>query len=103
MPTFKRPAHHLMVCASFRTSGEPKGVCHRKEATNLLAYLETEISDRGLDAQVSSTGCLKLCDEGPVLVVYPENWWYGKVDEERLDTILDALEEGEAVEDMLIA
>ncbi len=43
---------------------------------------------------VSSTSCLKACDHGPVLIVYPEGTWYGKVDEEIVDEILDALEEG---------
>ena len=39
-----------------------------------------ELSDRGLpDVIVSSTGCLKACDNGPVMVVYPENWWFGRV------------------------
>ena len=52
---------------------------------------------------VSTTGCLKVCDRGPVLVVYPDNWWYGGVDEEKIEEILDALENGEAVENYLIA
>ena len=32
--------YHLFVCVSYRTGGEPKGVCHRKGAVDLLAYLE---------------------------------------------------------------
>jgi (2Fe-2S) ferredoxin len=38
------------------------------------------------------------------MVVYPENYWYGKVEsEEALDEILDALNEGKAAEKYLIA
>ena len=43
---------------------------------------------------VSSTACLKACDRGPVMVVHPDNVWYGKVDEEAIDEILDAMQDG---------
>ncbi|NOY44566.1 MAG: (2Fe-2S) ferredoxin domain-containing protein [Deltaproteobacteria bacterium] len=91
----RRPAHHLLVCGSFRGAGA-KGVCLQKGSHGLVAYLEAEVADRGLDALVSTTGCLKACDRGPVVVVYPHGAWYGGVDEGVADEILDALEEGRA-------
>ncbi len=96
----EKPDHHILVCASFRPNGEPKGKCHRKNAVNFLAYIENEIIDRGLDNTiVSSTCCLKLCDEGPVMVVYPQNTWYGHVtSEDDIDAILDAIEAGTVAE-----
>ena len=99
------PIHHILVCCSFRASGEPQGICHKKGSGNFLAYIENELIDRGLDnVQVSSTGCLKVCDRGPALVVYPENIWYGGVQsEEDIDAILDALEAGTVAEDYLIS
>jgi len=90
-----KPGHHILVCASFRVAGEAKGVCNRKDSTSLLQYLESEIIDRDIDALVSSTGCLKQCEKGPICVVYPEGNWYGEVDEEKIDAILDGIEEGE--------
>jgi (2Fe-2S) ferredoxin len=88
--------HHIFVCGSFRAGGAPQEVCHKKNSMDLLQYLEQELSDRGLtDVVVSSTGCLKLCDTEPSLVVYPENWWYGKVESESaIDENIDALEGG---------
>jgi len=97
-----KPQYHFMVCNSFRLSGDPQGVCHKKDASSLLQYLEEEILDRGIDGMVSSTGCLKLCEKGPIMVVYPFGWWYGELDEEKLDTILDALKDGQAVEKYLV-
>lgn len=90
----EKPKHHIFVCASFRVSGEPKGKCHRKGSISHLPYLESEIIDRELSGViVSSTGCLNLCDKGPIVVVYPENKWYCNVEsEEAIDEILDALE-----------
>lgn len=91
----KKPAHHIFVCASIRMSGAPQGVCSKKGAGTLLQYLESELSDRGMmDVNVSMTGCLKVCDKGPVMVVYPEGYWYGEVNEEKIDTILDSIENG---------
>ena len=96
------PEYHLLVCNSFRTDGSPKGVCNKKDAPTLLQYLEQEVADRGLVALVSSAGCLKQCESGPVMVVYPGAYWYGKLDEEKLDDILDALEDGTVAEQHLL-
>ena len=98
-----KPKHHICVCASFRAGGDPKGACHKKGSVDFLPYIENEILDRGLDAQVTSTGCMKACDYGPVMVIYPEGHWYGKVEgEEAIDEILDALEDGETAGSYLI-
>ena len=99
----EKPTYHILVCNSFRLSGEPQGVCNKKGAADFLPILEEGILDRGLDALVSTTGCLKVCDRGPAMVIYPQNWWYGGVDEDRIEEILDALEEGNPVEAYLIA
>ncbi len=101
----EKPQHHIFVCASFRFSGEPQGVCHKKGATALLPYMEEELADRGMtDVVVSSTGCLKVCDRGPAMIVYPQNTWYGGIQsEEDVDAILDALEESGVAEDYVLS
>ena len=99
----KKPQYHIFVCNSFRLSGEPQGVCNKKGATSLLQYLEDEIVDRGIDAQISATGCLKVCDRGPAMIIYPRGDLYGEMTEDRIDQVLDALEEGSVVEEYLIA
>lgn len=95
--------HHIFVCNSFRVKGEPQGACNKKGAPDLMAYLEGEVSDRGLNCAVSLVGCLNVCRKGPAMVVYPEGWWYGEVDESRIDAILDGLEEGKPAEEFLLA
>lgn len=100
----QRPEQHIVVCGSFRATGEPKGTCHKKNSLNLLPYLENELSDRGMDGvTVSACTCLKVCEQGPVLVVYPANQWYGKVESEaNVDQILDAMQEGKVCEPLLL-
>jgi (2Fe-2S) ferredoxin len=77
-------------------NGTPQGVCAKGGSAQLLQYLQEELADRGLaDVAVSSTSCLRVCDRGPALVVYPENWWFGRIDsEEAIDAVIDSIESG---------
>lgn len=98
-----KPKYHILVCGSYRL-GSPQGVCHKKNSSNLLAFFEQEADDRGLEGvMVSSTGCLKVCDEGPVVVVYPQNVWYRKVDDQVAEAILDAIENNTVAEEYVLA
>lgn len=100
----EKPKHHIFVCASFRGTGEPQGVCNKKGSLGFMQYLQEGLSDRDMnDTTVSMTGCLKVCDRGPAMVIYPENYWYGKIEsEDDIDEILDALKEGKSLEKYLI-
>jgi (2Fe-2S) ferredoxin len=87
-----KPTHHIFVCGSYRPTGA-QGVCHKKESVQLLQHMTNEIQDRGLDeVMVSSTGCMNVCDSGPVMVVYPEGQWYKQATVETAEAILDSLE-----------
>ncbi len=55
-----------------------------------------------MDAIVSTTSCLNVCEKGPILVIYPQEWWYFELTEEKIDQILDALEAGQAVPELLM-
>jgi (2Fe-2S) ferredoxin len=97
------PERIILVCQSFRSGGDPKGICH-KQTEGFLQYLEEEILDRGLDVQIAATGCLKQCEVGPVMVVQPDNWWFkGVASEAAIDAILDGIEAGEPAAEYLIA
>ncbi|MGA8056589.1 MAG: (2Fe-2S) ferredoxin domain-containing protein [Burkholderiales bacterium] len=93
----KKPTHHVLVCGSFR-NGTVSGTCN-KALAGLFQYLSEGAEDRGLDAMVSSTGCMNLCTHGPVVIVYPEGRWFKKVDEDVAEAILDYIENGTEVAD----
>ena len=98
----QKPDHHIFVCASFRGL-EAKGKCIKNNSMQLIPYIQEELADRGLNAMVSTTGCLNLCEEGPVMVIYPQGTWYkGVTSEDAVDEILDALEEGKTAEQYLL-
>jgi (2Fe-2S) ferredoxin len=99
----EKPKHHILVCASFRVKGEAQGACNRKGSTSLLPLIEEALSESGLEnVMVSTTGCLKACEHGPVLIVYPEGWWYGGVTEDAVTDIIEALAQGKPVANYLI-
>ena len=96
------PEKQILLCQSFRANGDPKGLCH-KQTEGFAQYIEEEILHRGLDMQIITTGCLKQCESGPIMVVQPNNWWFKQVDsEEAIDAILDGVEDDEPPEDYLI-
>jgi (2Fe-2S) ferredoxin len=99
----KKPTYHILVCNSYRIAGDSQGACNRKGAAQFIQYIMEGAADRGLDVAVSSTACLNVCAQGPVMVVHPNNYWYGGITEDAIDEILDALENNEPAEKYLIA
>jgi (2Fe-2S) ferredoxin len=98
-----KPDHHILICSSAKLNGEPKGTCQKKSATDLCSYIQSEIYERGLDnLMVTFTGCMNRCDDGPIMIVYPENLWYGLLNDEKIDIILDAIEQGKSADELLL-
>ena len=56
----------------------------------VLQDLQRELGSRDLDneVQVTPCGCLGLCDDGPIVIVHPEDIWYRKVKEEDVAEIV---------------
>jgi (2Fe-2S) ferredoxin/predicted O-methyltransferase YrrM len=81
---------HVFIC----TQGKPEGVisCPGNGSLRVLQALERELSGQGLDneVQVTTCGCLGLCDDGPVMITYPEGVWYHKVREEDVPEIVNS-------------
>ena len=70
-------------------------------------YAKKRIKALGLSGKdrvrINKAGCLDRCEEGPVIVVYPEEVWYTYVDRQDIDEIIDRhLVGGEIVERLRI-
>jgi (2Fe-2S) ferredoxin len=56
-------------------------------------YAKKRVKELGITGKgkvrVNQAGCLDRCEEGPVLVVYPEEVWYTYVDRQDIDEIID--------------
>ncbi|GAC1406240.1 MAG: NAD(P)H-dependent oxidoreductase subunit E [Burkholderiaceae bacterium] len=51
--------------------------------------------------RINQSGCLDRCEEGPVLVIYPQGTWYTYVDTDDIDDIIDTHLVGGKVVDRL--
>jgi (2Fe-2S) ferredoxin len=97
--------HHVFFCCNQRGPGE--NCCNSHGADDLRAYAKDRVKALRLagkgKVRVNKAGCLDRCDEGPVLVVYPEEVWYTYVDRDDIDEIIDEhLVNGRVVERLKI-
>ena len=84
-------AKHVFVCCNQRAPGKDCCANHGSEA--MLGYLKTQVKARGLHGEgqvrVSRAGCLGRCEDGPLLVIYPQDTWYTFIDEADIDEIIE--------------
>jgi (2Fe-2S) ferredoxin/ubiquinone/menaquinone biosynthesis C-methylase UbiE len=82
--------HHIFVCTQEKPEGVP--CCPASGSMSVLSALHRELGMQGLsgDVQVSSCGCLGLCDEGPIMITYPEGVWYRKLKPEDVPEIVSS-------------
>ena len=88
--------HHIFVCTSCRLNGTQKGFCCTKNSAEIVRKFQEEIEERELDGEVTvtNTGCFGRCENGPIVVVYPDSVWYGGVTVDDVETIMDRHIEG---------
>jgi (2Fe-2S) ferredoxin/predicted O-methyltransferase YrrM len=70
---------HLFVCTQQEPEGIPSCSAHGSLAVLEELRRATQALGLGGDVQVTACGCVGLCDEGPVVVVYPDGVWYRRV------------------------
>ena len=82
---------HVFFCTNQR--GEGEACCANHDAQAMRDYAKQRIKRLKLDGKgkmrINSAGCLDRCNEGPVVVVYPEGTWYTYVDQTDIDEIID--------------
>jgi len=91
-----KPKYHIFVCTSSRVNGQQKGYCHTKGGVDLVMKFMEEIEERELGGEVfvNNTGCFGICEQGPIVLIYPDNVWYKAVTLADVETIMDEHIEG---------
>lgn len=87
---------HVLICGG---TG-----CHSSRSAEIMSTFQIELAKNKLENEIKlvGTGCLGLCEVGPVVIVYPEGAFYSKVKPEDVTRIVsEHLLKGRIVEDLL--
>jgi (2Fe-2S) ferredoxin len=98
----ERSCRHVFLCTG-------PSCCTPEVGLAAWEALKQKIRDAGLSdgnevCQRTKVGCLRICCQGPTMVVYPEGTWYSSMTVERMDRLVrEHLIEGKPIEEWMFA
>ncbi len=90
---------HIFICAE----PEKAKCCSEKEGAKVWSALKKGLAKRGVEnVYRTRANCLRVCEQGPIAVVYPEGTWYHHLDEDAIERVIDEhLVGGRPVEELV--
>jgi (2Fe-2S) ferredoxin len=89
--------YHLFLCIG-------PDCCATEDGLKTWEHLKASLKENDVRAMRTKAACLRMCVDGPWLVVYPDGVWYSHVTPERFDRIQrEHLQGGVAVQEWIRA
>lgn len=89
MPRFEK---HIFICENKRDEDNPRGSCFNNGSADLKPIFQKRLKELGVSHKIraNGSGCLDACEFGPVVLVYPEQVWYGGVCKDDVEEIIQS-------------
>lgn len=93
---------YIFVCTNQRDDG--RQFCGHDHGNKLVTGLKELIKEKGLNASIraNKAGCLDVCAYGASAVVYPNGVWYGNIENEDLEEIVEGIRNNKPVDRLKI-
>jgi (2Fe-2S) ferredoxin len=77
---------HIFICCG-------PNCCSHQESEDVWNYCKDRLRKLGLTGSAGTVhrtkaDCLRICQQGPIVVVYPEGTWYHRVDKTKMEQII---------------
>jgi len=87
-----RVSHHLLLCATASKAAccnPDVGKASWARLKKMVKQLDLENVERPEGVVLrSKVDCLRICSDGPIMLIWPDGIWYGGVSAERIEAIL---------------
>jgi len=85
----------VFVCTNVRTNG-PRVSCGPVGGEELREQLKALVKQHGLQDQIriSSSGCMDVCEEGPNVMVFPDDEWICGASPDDAEAIFERIRNG---------
>ena len=80
---------HILLCVGPDCCSSDQGAQAWKKLKDGLKARNLSLSTGPGACYRTKVQCLRICQGGPILVVYPEGYWYSGMTQERIDQFID--------------